>query len=56
MDESNLSPAIIEQLIKYMPEADKMSQLASLKDNYNDLAESEQFGVKVSVMKFLLLS
>ena len=48
MDEENLSVAMIEQLIKYMPEPEQMTQLAELKNEYNTLAEPEQFGVKVS--------
>ena len=49
MDEEKLNPAMIEQLIKYMPEPEQMKKLAALKDEYDQLAESEQFGVVVSV-------
>ena len=48
MDEENLSSAMVEQLIKYMPDPDSMNQLAGLKDSYKDLAEPEQFCVTVS--------
>ncbi len=48
IDDANLTEAMIEQLIKYMPEPEQMSQLASLKDEYDSLAEPEQFGVIVS--------
>ena len=48
MDEDQLTVAMVEQLIKYMPEPEQMSQLAELKSQYNELAESEQFGVVVS--------
>lgn len=48
MDEANLSVSIIENLIKLMPEPDQLNQIASLKDQYNDLAEPEQFCVTVS--------
>lgn len=48
VDEENLNTAIIEQLIRYMPEPEQMKQIASLKDQYQDLAEPEQFAVEVS--------
>lgn len=47
MDEENLTSAMLEQLIKYMPEQEAMGQLAELKDCYDELAEPEQFGVEV---------
>jgi diaphanous 2 len=47
VDEDNLSSAIIEQLIRYMPEPEQMKQIAGLKDQYNDLAEPEKFAVEV---------
>ena len=51
MDEENLTSAMIEQLIKYMPDADSMNQLAGLKDKYQELAEPEQFCVTVSLIE-----
>ena len=48
MDEENLTSAMVEQLIKYMPDPDSMNQLAGLKDSYKDLSEPEQFCVTVS--------
>ncbi|KAJ8298216.1 hypothetical protein KUTeg_024747 [Tegillarca granosa] len=51
MDEDNLTQAILEQLIKYMPEPEQLNQLASFKDQYDDLAESEQFTVLISSVK-----
>ncbi len=48
MDDENLTVAMLEQLIKYMPEQEQISQLAALKDEYDMLAEPEQFGVVVS--------
>jgi len=47
VDESQLEVAQVEQLIRYMPEPEQMSQLAALKDEYDSLAEAEQFGVVV---------
>lgn len=48
MDEQKLDVAQIEQLIKYMPEPEQMKQLAAFKDEYDTLAEPEQFAVVVS--------
>lgn len=31
-----------------MPEPDKLKMIAGLKEEYNELAESEQFGIVVS--------
>jgi len=47
VDEENLEVAQLEQLIRYMPEPEQMSQLAALKDEYDTLSEAEQFGVVV---------
>ena len=47
VDESKLTVAMLEQLIKFMPEPDTLAQMADLKDQYEDLAESEQFLVEV---------
>lgn len=48
MDEDNLSVAMVEQLLKYMPEQDALNQFAGLQDQYDQLAEPEQFCVIVS--------
>lgn len=47
MDEDNLSAAMVEQLLKYMPDQDAINQLASLEGQYDQLAEPEQFCVVV---------
>ncbi len=47
VDEEQLSPQVVEQLIKYMPQPEQMTQLAELKAEYKQLAEPEQFGVVV---------
>ncbi|KAL3878570.1 hypothetical protein ACJMK2_030907 [Sinanodonta woodiana] len=54
MDEENLTSAMIEQLIKYMPEPEQMNQLAGMIDNYDELAEPEQFTVTMSSIKNLI--
>ena len=48
LDEEHLTPEMLEQLIKYMPEPEQLSALAELKAEYDSLAESEQFSVVVS--------
>ena len=48
MDEDNLTAAMVEQLLKYMPDQDSLNQLASMQDHYDELAEPEQFCVVVS--------
>ena len=47
MDEELLTAQIIEQLLKFMPEPEQLSQLAQLKDQYDELSEPEQFCVMV---------
>ena len=56
MDEDQLTPQIIEQLIKYMPQPAQMSQLAELKAEYKTMAEPEQFGVVVSTARIHTLA
>lgn len=48
VDEEQLNDAMLQQLIKNMPEPDQLSRLEQYKDQYNDLAEAEQFAVTVS--------
>lgn len=40
---------LFQNLIKQMPEPEQLKMLSELKDEYDDLAESEQFGVVVRV-------
>nr|ALX18034.1 diaphanous-related formin [Lymnaea stagnalis]ALX18035.1 diaphanous-related formin [Lymnaea stagnalis] len=54
VDEANLTSAMIEQFIKYMPEPDEMKKLSELKEDYNTLAEPEQFAVTMSTIKRLV--
>ncbi|XP_055958630.1 protein diaphanous homolog 2-like [Patella vulgata] len=53
MDEENLSAQVIDQLIKFMPSPEEMNKIAALKDDYNDLAEAEQFCLTMSSIKRL---
>uniref|UniRef100_A0A8B9SYX7 Diaphanous related formin 2 n=1 Tax=Anas platyrhynchos TaxID=8839 RepID=A0A8B9SYX7_ANAPL len=52
VDEEKLSESLI-QVLKNLPEQKELNALAELKDEYNDLAESEQFGVVMSSVKML---
>ncbi|XP_058533564.1 protein diaphanous homolog 1 isoform X2 [Ochotona princeps] len=45
VNEAVLTESMIQNLIKQMPEPEQLKMLAELKDEYDDLAESEQFGV-----------
>ncbi|XP_019518483.1 PREDICTED: protein diaphanous homolog 1 isoform X2 [Hipposideros armiger] len=45
VNEAVLTESMIQNLIKQMPEPEQLKMLSELKDEYNDLAESEQFGV-----------
>uniref|UniRef100_A0A8C3Y7N2 Diaphanous related formin 2 n=1 Tax=Catharus ustulatus TaxID=91951 RepID=A0A8C3Y7N2_CATUS len=49
VDEEKLSESLIQNLVKNLPEQKELNALAELKDEYNDLAEPEQFGVMSSV-------
>lgn len=40
---------ILQNLIKNLPEQKELSALAELKSEYEDLCESEQFGIVVSI-------
>ncbi|XP_066262081.1 protein diaphanous isoform X2 [Euwallacea similis] len=53
-DNKILSENTIEQLIQYLPPADKLNQLREYKDKYKDLPEAEQFCIKMSEVKRLL--
>ena len=49
VDEEKLEVNQIEQLIKAMPEPEQMNGLAKMKDEYETMAEAEQFCVVVSI-------
>ncbi|KAM7094947.1 LOW QUALITY PROTEIN: protein diaphanous homolog 2 [Ciconia maguari] len=53
VDEEKLSESLIQNLVKNLPEQKELDALAELKDEYNDLAEPEQFGVVMSSVKML---
>lgn len=53
VDEERLSEALIQNLIKNLPEQKELTALAELKDEYEELCEPEQFGIVMSSVKLL---
>ncbi|XP_069896199.1 protein diaphanous homolog 2 isoform X1 [Dipodomys merriami] len=53
VNEDMLSEALIQNLVKHLPEQKTLNELAQLKNEYDDLCESEQFGVVISSVKML---
>lgn len=45
---SFISVCLFQSLLKLLPEEEQLNMLSELKDEYEELAESEQFGVVVS--------
>nr|XP_006632081.1 PREDICTED: protein diaphanous homolog 1 isoform X1 [Lepisosteus oculatus] len=50
VNEKVLTESMVQNLVKQLPEQDQLNVLAELKDDYDDLAESEQFGVVMSAV------
>uniref|UniRef100_A0A8C6K0C2 Uncharacterized protein n=1 Tax=Melopsittacus undulatus TaxID=13146 RepID=A0A8C6K0C2_MELUD len=53
VDETQLSESMIQNLIKHLPEQEQLNALSKFKNEYNNLAEPEQFGVVMSNVKRL---
>ncbi|XP_034064013.1 protein diaphanous homolog 2 isoform X5 [Gymnodraco acuticeps] len=53
VDEERLSESLIQNLIKNLPEQKELNALAELKGEYEELVESEQFGIVMSSLKLL---
>uniref|UniRef100_A0AAQ4QTJ7 Diaphanous related formin 1 n=1 Tax=Gasterosteus aculeatus aculeatus TaxID=481459 RepID=A0AAQ4QTJ7_GASAC len=53
VNEKVITESMVQSLIKLLPEAEQLGVLAEMKDEYNDLAESEQFAVVMSGVKRL---
>ncbi|KAK7919031.1 hypothetical protein WMY93_010315 [Mugilogobius chulae] len=53
VNEKILTESMVQNLIKQLPGPEQLSVLAEMKDEYDDLAESEQFGVVMSSVKKL---
>ncbi|XP_024864368.1 protein diaphanous homolog 1 isoform X2 [Kryptolebias marmoratus] len=54
VDEKILTESMVQNLVKQLPAPDQLAILAEMKDEYDDLAESEQFGVVMSSVKRLM--
>ncbi|XP_021044290.1 protein diaphanous homolog 2 isoform X2 [Mus pahari] len=53
VNEEMLTEALIQNLVKYLPEQNVLRELGQLKSEYDDLCEPEQFGVVMSTVKML---
>ncbi|XP_072914511.1 protein diaphanous homolog 2 isoform X2 [Hemitrygon akajei] len=53
VDEEKLSESMIQNLVRFLPEQNELNTLSQFKDEYDDLCESEQFGVVMSTVKLL---
>ncbi|XP_058263850.1 protein diaphanous homolog 1 isoform X1 [Hemibagrus wyckioides] len=53
VNEKVLSENMVQSLLKLLPEEEQLKVLLEMKDEYDDLAESEQFGVVISSVKRL---
>ncbi|XP_012583232.1 PREDICTED: protein diaphanous homolog 1 [Condylura cristata] len=53
VNEAVLTESMVQNLIKQMPEPEQLIMLSELKDEYDDLAESEQFGVVMGTVPCL---
>ncbi|CAL8354942.1 unnamed protein product [Merluccius merluccius] len=54
INEKVLTESMVQNLIKQMPNEEQLGTLADMKDEYDDLAEAEQFGVVMSGVKRLM--
>ncbi|XP_032383417.1 protein diaphanous homolog 1 isoform X1 [Etheostoma spectabile] len=54
VNEKVITESMVQNLIKLLPAAEQLSVLGEMKDEYDDLAESEQFGVVMSGVKRLM--
>uniref|UniRef100_A0A672SNP1 Diaphanous related formin 1 n=1 Tax=Sinocyclocheilus grahami TaxID=75366 RepID=A0A672SNP1_SINGR len=53
VNEKVLTENMVQSLLKLLPEQEQLNTLLEMKDEYEELAESEQFGVVVSSVKRL---
>ncbi|XP_060904056.1 protein diaphanous homolog 1-like isoform X2 [Labrus mixtus] len=54
VNEKILTESMVQNLIKQLPAPEQLSVLGEMKDEYEDLAEAEQFGVVMSSVKKLM--
>uniref|UniRef100_A0A669PJK8 Diaphanous related formin 2 n=1 Tax=Phasianus colchicus TaxID=9054 RepID=A0A669PJK8_PHACC len=55
VNEEKLTETFVQAVMKNLPEQEEINALAALQDEYNDLAESEQFIIVMSSVKMLRL-
>ncbi|XP_054647011.1 protein diaphanous homolog 1-like isoform X2 [Dunckerocampus dactyliophorus] len=53
VNEKILTESMVQNLIKQLPTPEQLSSLGEMKDEYDDMAEAEQFGVVMSSVKRL---
>lgn len=53
VNETLLTENMVQSLLKLLPEQEQLNTLSEMKDEYEELAESEQFGVVISSVKRL---
>lgn len=49
VNEEQLNDAVLQQLLKYIPQAPQLKQLEEFRKDFDDLHEAEQFALTVSV-------
>ncbi|XP_060935124.1 protein diaphanous homolog 1 [Limanda limanda] len=54
VNEKILTESLVQNLVKQLPTSEQLSTLGEMKDEYEDLAEAEQFGVVMSSVKKLM--
>lgn len=54
MNEDHITEAMLQQLIRYMPEPDQLKRLEKFGDQFNELAEAEQFAITLGSIKRLV--
>uniref|UniRef100_A0A8C6KAD5 Diaphanous related formin 1 n=1 Tax=Nothobranchius furzeri TaxID=105023 RepID=A0A8C6KAD5_NOTFU len=54
VNEKILTESMVQNLVKQLPQTEQLSILADMKDEYDDLAESEQFSIVMSGVKRLM--
>ncbi|XP_043982276.1 protein diaphanous homolog 1 isoform X2 [Gambusia affinis] len=54
VNENILTESLVQNLLKQLPGPEQLGVLGEMKDEYDDLAESEQFGVVMSSVKRLM--
>uniref|UniRef100_A0A670IHX7 Diaphanous related formin 1 n=1 Tax=Podarcis muralis TaxID=64176 RepID=A0A670IHX7_PODMU len=53
VNETVLTESLVQNLIKLIPEPDKLKMIAEMKEDYDELAEPEQFAVVISTVPSL---